>query len=241
MRGSDLGRQYKGVTLDLFGTLLDFRTVFNMTLDRILDDKDLLSKAHVFREKWQEFAFKGMQGTEFITVQEDFKVSLVWVLKELGAEGDLSSYASEVLDGMFHTLRSADLFPEVPDVLSSLDSAGVPWGIISNVDEEDLKAVVAHHGLKPRATVSSERVVSYNPGPEIFETALKEMGGLEPGQVLHSGDTPIADVAGAMAVGLDVAWLNRYNVRYPNDLPRPTFEVPDLSSLPKLVLEGKTG
>ncbi len=240
MRGNDQGRHYEAVTLDLFGTLLDFRTVFNSTLERILADHDLVEKTNVFREKWKEFTFKGMQGTEFITVQEDFKVSLVMVLREIGVEGDLSSYANEVLDGMFNTLRTADLFPEVPEVLSSLDSAGVPWGIISNVDEEDLKAVVAHHGLRPSVTVSSERVVSYKPEPIIFETALREMGGLEPGQVLHSGDTPVADVAGASAAGLDVVWLNRYMVRYPQDLPRPTFELPDLSPLPKLVLEGKS-
>jgi 2-haloalkanoic acid dehalogenase type II len=240
MRGSDQGRRYKAVTLDLFGTLLDFRTVFNSTLQRILTDHDLVEKAHIFRDKWQEFTFKGIKGNEFITVQEDFKVSLVWVLQELGVEGDLRSYADEVLDGMFNTLRTADLFPEVSNVLSSLDTAGVPWGIISNVDEEDLQAVVAHHRLRPSVSVSSERVVSYKPEPILFETALQEMGGLEPSMVLHSGDTPIADVAGAIAAGLDVAWLNRYMVRYPQDLPRPTFDFPDLSPLPKLVLEGKS-
>ncbi|NOQ53630.1 MAG: HAD-IA family hydrolase [Thermoplasmata archaeon] len=240
MRGSDHGRHYKAVTLDLFGTLLDFRTVFNTTLQRILIDHDLVEKAQVFRDKWQEFTFKGLQGSEFITVQEDFKVSLVWVLRELRVEGDLRNYADGVLDGMFNTLRTADLFPEVPEVLSSLDSAGVPWGIISNVDEDDLNAVVAHHGLRPSVTVSSERVVSYKPEPIIFETALREMGGLEPGQVLHSGDTPVADVAGASAAGLDVAWLNRYMVSYPEDLPQPTFELPDLSPLTRLVLEGKS-
>ena len=240
MRGSDQGRHYQAVTLDLFGTLLDFRTVFNTTLEQILADHDLVEKANVFRDKWQEFTFKGLQGTEFITVHEDFKVSLVWVLRELGVEGDPRSYASEVLDEMFKTLRTADLFPEVSNVLSSLDSAGVPWGIISNVDEEDLKAVVAHHGLRPSVTVSSERVVSYKPKPIIFETALREMGGLEPGQVLHSGDTPVADVAGASTAGLDVAWLNRYMVSYPQDLPQPTYEFPDLSPLTRLVLEGKS-
>jgi 2-haloalkanoic acid dehalogenase type II len=240
MLGDDQGRHYEAVTLDLFGTLLDFRTVFNTTLQRILTDHDLVEKAPIFRDKWQEFTFKGIQGTEFITVQEDFKVSLVWVLRELGVKEDVRSYANEVLDGMFNTLRTADLFPEVPNVLSSLDAACVPWGIISNVDEEDLHAVVAHHGLKPSVTVSSERVLSYKPEPIMFETALLEMGGLDPSNVLHSGDTPIADVAGASAAGLDVAWLNRYMVRYPLDLPPPTFEFPDLSPLPKLVLEGKS-
>ncbi len=240
MLGRDHGRHYEAVTLDLFGTLLDFRTVFNTTLQRILTDHDLVEKTQVFRDKWQEFTFQGIQGTEFVTVQEDFKVSLVWVLKELGVEGDLRSYADEVLDGMFHTLRRAELFPEVPNVLSSLDNAGIPWGIISNVDEEDLQAVVAHHGLKPMVTVSSERVVSYKPEAVLFETALQEMGGLDPSRVLHSGDTPIADVAGAIAAGLDVAWLNRYMVSYPADLPRATYDLPDLSPLPKLVLEGKS-
>lgn len=226
---------YDGVTLDLFGTLVDFRTVFNRTMETILRDNGLVDKVHVFRERWQSFVFQGVES-EFMTVQEDFKQSLVRVLSELEVKGDLRGYADQVLDGMFDALRRASLFPEVPAVLEALTSVGVPWAILSNIDEEDMHAIIRHHRLRPTAAVSSERVGSYKPDPLIFETAIRELGRLEPARVLHSGDTPSADVVGASAVGMDVYWLNRYLSTYPSSLPRPRYEFPDLEPLPALVL-----
>jgi 2-haloacid dehalogenase/putative hydrolase of the HAD superfamily len=175
----------------------------------------------------------------FVTVREDFKNSLVRVLTELGAEGDLQGYSERVLDRMFDSLHTAALFPEVPGVLAALEDAGIPWGIVSNVDEADLRAVISHHGLRPACAVSSERVVTYKPKPLIFHKALEEMGGLEPTRVLHSGDTPNADVVGATVVGLDVLWLNRYEIPFPAHLTQPTYETIDLDPLPRLVLEGQ--
>ncbi len=233
------GKAYEAVTLDLFGTLLDFRTIFNSTLKGILVDHDLMDKAHHFHERWRLFAFMGTEERGFINVRDDFKQSLVRVLRELGVEGDLQDYTDRVLDQMFDSLHTADLFPEVPMVLRAIEDAGIPWGVVSNVDEVDLRAVISHHGLRPTAAVSSERVVTYKPEPLIFQTVLEEMGGPEPHRVIHSGDTPIADVAGASSVGLDVLWLNRYVMQYPDDLPRPTFESANLDPLPKLVLEGQ--
>ena len=229
------GGSYEAVTLDLFGTLVDFRTVFNQTMDTILQDNALEDKVQVFRDRWRSFIFQGVES-EFITVQEDFKQSLVKVLGELGVQGNLRLYADGVLDDMFDALRTASLFPEVPAVLEALKRADVPWGILSNIDEDDLMAIIRHHGLRPTTAVSSERVGSYKPDPAIFRTAIRELGGYEPSLVLHTGDTPSADVVGASAVGMDVYWLNRYVTTYPTSFPRPMYEFPDLSSLPDLVL-----
>ena len=56
MTDSTDGKAYEAVTLDLFGTLLDFRTVFNTTLKGILVDHDMTDKAHHFREKWRSLS-----------------------------------------------------------------------------------------------------------------------------------------------------------------------------------------
>ena len=221
--------------LDLFGTMVNFHSVFFSTLNRVLIDHGLEDKAEDFKTRWQSFVFQGQSKGGFITVREDFINSLSSVLGGLGCKGDLDVYAEGVIDGMFKNLREAELFPEVPKVIAALEAAGLPWAIVSNVDEEDLQAIVTNQGLRPASAISSERVRSYKPDGAIFQAALDDLG-LPASRVLHVGDSPVADVKGAIDAGIDVLWVNRRNEPFPDDLPPPGWDVPDLSGLPALLL-----
>jgi FMN phosphatase YigB (HAD superfamily) len=90
--------------------------------------------------------------------------------------------------------------------------------------------------MRPTTTVSSERVRSYKPDVTPFIIALEELD-LPGGSVLHVGDSPTADVLGASNAGIQATWVNRYGAVYPEDLPRPLWELEDLSTLPKLLME----
>lgn len=236
MGSSGPERHYEAVTLDLFGTLLDFQSILVSTLQRIMVDNDLTHMSHALQERMRAFTFEGMDQGSFVTVREDFERALVAVLEDLDVVGDVRSYASEVLGGMFEQVRHADLYPEIPPVIDKLEAAGVPWGIVSNVDEDDMLSILSNHDLRPSVAVSSERVASYKPDVHIFKVALKE---LEMGsdKTLHAGDSPIADVAGAHAAGVDSVWVNRFGVGFPSEILRPRYELPDLSSLPALVVD----
>lgn len=179
--------------------------------------------------------FQGQSDGIFVTVRDDFIWSLETVLAGHGRDGDLHSYAETTITEMFEGLRQADLFPEIPAMIAGLEGARIPWGIVSNVDEVDLEAILTNHGLRPTIAVSSERVMSYKPEGLIFRTALEEMG-LPASRVVHVGDSPKADIAGAIEVGLDTIWVNRYGKEYPLDLPVPGLTVTDLSGLPVLML-----
>jgi 2-haloalkanoic acid dehalogenase type II len=223
--------------LDLFGTLVDFHSVFITTLKRVMVDHDLIDQAEEFRERWQRFVFLGQAGDDFVTVREDFSQSLVIVLKDLGAEGDLVAYAHQVIDEMFVNLRKAELFPEVPAVIAWLEREGIPWAIVTNADEEDLQAIMSNNDMHPPVAISSERVRSYKPESEIFLIAIQELG-VPNSRIIHVGDSPIADVYGASEVGIDTLWVNRTGMVYPDDLPKPDWNVPDLSGIPGLLLKG---
>ena len=227
---------HQGVLLDLFGTLVGFQSVFVGTLDRILTDNDMEDRREDLRTRWRRFVFQGQSDGSFITVRRDFEDSLITVLEQLGREGDTATYAHKVIGEMFDQLRDAELFAEVPDVITAIEAEGVPWAIVSNVDEEELQAIVSNQGLRPSAAVSSERVRSYKPEPTIFKVALEEMG-LPASRVVHVGDSPLADIAGAVRAGLVPLWINRYGREYPSDLPRPRWVIPDLTELPGLLLE----
>lgn len=231
------GRTHEAVLFDLFGTLVDFHSVFINTLHRVLRENELLDQAEEFRNRWQRFVFQGQAAGTFMTVREDFTTSLVTVLVDLGRDGDMTVYADQVIDEMFEQLHEAKLYPEVPTVIGALEGEGIPWAIVSNVDEEDLRAIISNHGLRPLAAVSSERVRSYKPDPAIFIAALEELD-LPASSVVHVGDSPLADVAGATGVGIDTLWVNRHGEVYPDDLPQPGWNMPDLSGLTGLLLKG---
>lgn len=224
---------FDAVLLDLFGTLVDFRSVFVGTLGRIIHENGLAGLEDEFRNRWQSFVFQGQAEGAFVTVREDFISSLVRVLDDLEVGGDLWGYSEDVIGGMFEDLRRADLFDEVPEVLGSLEDAAVPWAVVSNVDEDDLRAIVSNHGLRPAVTVSSERVRSYKPHAGPFVAALDEMA-LPASRAIHVGDSPLADVKGAADLGMGTYWVNRYGVIFPVDLPEPLWTERDLRTLPSL-------
>jgi 2-haloacid dehalogenase/putative hydrolase of the HAD superfamily len=68
--------------------------------------------------------------------------------------------------------------------------------------------VLALHGISVAAVVTSEQARAYKPRPEPFRLALDRLG-LGPGEVIHIGDSPSSDVAGAAALGIDTAFLDR--------------------------------
>lgn len=72
------------------------------------------------------------------------------------------------------------------------------------------------------------------PDAPIFEAAVAKAG-VPADEVLHVGDHPEFDVAGAAAAGLRTAWMNRLAVTWPEELPRPDAEVPDLLHLDALL------
>jgi len=227
-------RRYDAVLLDMFGTLVDFRTTFNVTLRRILTDLGLEDQATVFRRNWRTFTFQTEAEGEFITVHEDFTQGLASTLRSLGVGGELRPYCDDVIDDLFRHLREADLFPEVRSVIDGLDGAGVPWAVVSNIDESDLRTILARQRLRPSAAVSSEAVRSYKPDAGPFMAALAHLG-VDATRALHVGDSPQADVDGAQRHGISAAWLNRYNTPYPPGLLEPAHTMHDLRALQSIV------
>jgi 2-haloacid dehalogenase/putative hydrolase of the HAD superfamily len=93
------------------------------------------------------------------------------------------------------------LYPDSTPFLAALD---LPVCLVSDADRDSLDAVLAHHGIRVTAVVTSEDARAYKPRPEPFRLALQQLG-LTAADVLHVGDSPVADVAGAAALGIATA------------------------------------
>ncbi len=109
----------------------------------------------------------------------------------------------EALFAFFASAAAWRCDPDAVPLLRQLRARGLAILVVSNSDAR-LHAVLDALGLRPaidRITISSE-VGAAKPDPRIFATALAAAG-LEPAEVVHVGDTPHEDHAGARAAGLD--------------------------------------
>ncbi|MBU6399522.1 MAG: HAD-IA family hydrolase [Verrucomicrobia bacterium] len=101
------------------------------------------------------------------------------------------------------------IYADVLPALEGLAAREIDLGVISNWDER-LRPLLADLKLERYFTVVvvSCEVGFTKPSPVIFEQALRALG--LPGQaVLHVGDSPHEDVAGARATGLRAVRLDR--------------------------------
>jgi 2-haloacid dehalogenase/putative hydrolase of the HAD superfamily len=169
-------------------------------------------------------------GDRFTGQQAATRASLLRVLEVTGSSAD----PDEVAAGIVAHWRRPPLLDDARDLLSRVD---LPVCIVSNIDRADLEAALDHHGLEFEHVVTSDDVRSYKPRPEMFERAMALLG-VGADAVLHAGDSLGSDVAGANAVGVPVAWVNRAG------RPRPAgarlwAEVADLTALvDRLVARG---
>ena len=105
-------------------------------------------------------------------------------------------------------------------VVSNFDYTPTALGMLQDAGVVDLFDTI----------VVSDAVGWRKPRPEIFELALRQLG-VEPGDALFVGDRADIDVAGAQALGMPVAWVNRDRTPLPAGIRAPDFEIRDLGEL----------
>lgn len=124
------------------------------------------------------------------------------------------------------------LYDDVVPTLDALAAAGVRCGVISNWDCS-LAGVLVGLGIAERfAVVSASAVVgSRKPDPQIFAVTLESLG-CPAERVVHVGDHPDLDVAGATRAGMRAVGLDRSGVAP----PAGREPITTLAELPGLLL-----
>jgi putative hydrolase of the HAD superfamily len=115
-------------------------------------------------------------------------------------------------EALVPTLLDALHFEPFEDVLPALHrwrEGGLRLFVVSNWDIS-LHDVLRATGLRELldGVVCSAEVGASKPDPAIFLAAL-ELAGVAPGEVVHVGDSPEEDVAGALAAGIRPLLLRR--------------------------------
>jgi len=191
----------RAVTLDLFGTLIDF----DVQRDETPLVEDLVAAAEGDAEPpavlgdWMQASLADRDRTPFRRIRPTLERGARAAIDRHGLAADPARWA-HALEELWAT---RPLAPGAGPALDRLDGREVRWAIVTNLDAAVLDRVLERTGLARRgpAAVCSEHARAYKPHPRPFHIALDRLG-VEPGSAVHVGDDAGEDRAGAQAAGL---------------------------------------
>lgn len=106
-------------------------------------------------------------------------------------------------------------FDDVVPLLDALDSAGIPYGAVSNNVHDYQRAKLDRAGLQRiEVLVGIDTVKAAKPNPKIFWEGCRQLGTV-PSQTLYVGDNFLIDGVGSIKAGLLGVWLNREGLELP--------------------------
>jgi 2-haloacid dehalogenase len=178
------------------------------------------------------------------------QLEYTWLRSLMGAYADFWQLTGEGLDyalaangiadaelrqRLMDLYLSLEAYPDVPDALDRLRSAGRKTAILSNGAPNMLQAAVETAGLGSRldATLSVDELRTFKPDPRVYQLAVDRLG-VEAARICFVS-TNGWDAAGAAYFGFQVAWLNRFG-QQPERLPgAPAAVIETLAELPDLL------
>ncbi len=210
--------QLKAVLFDLDDTLidwsgvtLDWREIEAARLSQVLSYLNhKLSQANIGLDRLVDRYTERTRdawATARVTLRApNMPEILLATLTEMGiAEADL--FAEEILQAYdWKVVPGTVVFPDVFPMLEALQSKRIKAGIVTNSSQPMAMrdAELAGHGLIdyfPDCRLSAADSGYLKPHKRMFETALERIG-TAADETVFIGDNPIADIAGAHAVGM---------------------------------------
>lgn len=220
---------YAALLLDFYGTLVEEDDpIIARIAGEVAIHSPMAPDAREVGSRWWEL-MGGMVGAAYGTafrLQREIELdSLAQLLGEFQANLDPLALSQPIFDNW---QRPRAYY----DAVALIEHSPLPVCIVSNIDDVDLQAALAHLGWRVPLVVTSEACRAYKPRAEMFEAALHLLG-VAPDQALHVGDSISSDVVGAQCAGMDVGWVNRRGRKAPN--PAPTHVISSLGDLLELL------
>lgn len=228
VRGLHQGRaglsSYRYLTLDCYGTLIDWRAGIEAALKRSFREVPVGGKAlldaYLEAEKQEEASYKKYGDV--------LRNSALRLSRSLGFEASPSA-----ADAFAASLPAWPAFPDTRKALRDLGRNGYRRYILSNVDTDLLQRTIANHGLEVEGFVTAEEVGSYKPDHGHWLTFFRKTGA-EKEEVLHVAQSVYHDILPVQEMDIASAWVNRYGEPLPPNV-KPEFIVESMESLAKLL------
>jgi putative hydrolase of the HAD superfamily len=224
--------QILAISLDLDDTLWPVEPAI-LQAERCLDEWLREHHPHV-ASKWPIVAMRELRDTisrERLDLAHDFTAQRLLTLERaFAACGFGNEHVDAAFDIYYDARNRVDFYADTLPALATL-SARLPLISVSNGNADLSRMGLRHHF---RDCISARDLGVAKPAAAIFHAACERLG--VPGEcVLHVGDDPLLDVAGARGAGLRSAWLNRSGGAW-SDGPAPDLEIRDLGELAEWVL-----
>lgn len=185
----DENTPYRGVLLDLDGTLVDSNDAHARAWERAFAD-------HGHPIPYDEIRRRiGMGGDNLIP-------ALLGIEKESALGARISERRTEIFRGEY--LPHIRPFPGVRPLLERMRGTGLRLVIATSSPEEELEPLVDIAGIRDllEERTSADDAESSKPDPDIVQAALDRLG-LRPEEAVMLGDTPY-DIAAAGRTGLGI-------------------------------------
>ena len=124
---------------------------------------------------------------------------------QLAEELDLpTDWVQPAFDVFYHARQKVRLFDDVAPVLDHLSDS---YTLVSLTNgNADIYLTGVDHWFT--LALNSAQVGKQKSQPDIYRRVQSEMA-VQPSEMLHIGDDPVHDIAGAQSAGVKAVWLNR--------------------------------
>jgi 2-haloacid dehalogenase len=219
---------YRYFTFDCYGTLIDWETGIFSALRPILrshntnlDDSRLLELYGELEMQAERPPFRS------------YKDVLRSVVRGFGEHLGFNASSAE-FDSLPASLPHWEPWPDTVAALGRLKTK-YKLAVVSNVDGDLFATTVHKLGVTFDNVITAEQARCYKPGKQIFELALERVG-VDPGSILHVGQSIYHDVIPAKALGMGTVWVNRPSARagvgaVKAATAKPDWEIRDLATL----------
>lgn len=196
---------YKVLTFDVYGTLIDWETGIFNALEPLLSrasptlTRDQVLEAHAFHESTSQAQgptrlYPDVLATVYKRLAEEWHVSVSWQ--------ECVTYGASVSD-----------WPAFPDSADALAYLGAHYKLVvlSNVDNASFAASNDKLGNPFHAVFTAEDAGSYKPDPRNFDYMIAGLQrlGFKKDEILHTAESMFHDHAPAKAHGLANCWIYR--------------------------------
>ncbi|MEH2163762.1 MAG: haloacid dehalogenase type II [Nostoc sp.] len=220
--------QYKTLTFDCYGTLIDWENGILAALKPLLLAHNTNLDNDQILELFADFEAELEKGN-YIKYREVLKRVVEKFGERLGFEPTVEELNS-LPDSIQHWLP----FPDTVEALKTLKQK-FQLVIISNVDDDLFAFSVKQLEVEFDQIITAEQAKSYKPSLNNFRLAIERID-LPLEQILHVAASIYHDIVPAKSLGLSTVWVNRRAEKKGSEmtestLSQPDLEVPDLKTL----------
>lgn len=225
--------QYKVITFDCYGTLIDWENGMLGALKPLLVSKGIDLEDEAILKHFAKFESEQEKG-EYLQYRDVLKA----VVRNFGEKFNFEPSLAEQ-NSLPDSIKNWQPFPDTKKALQLLKSR-FKLAIISNIDDDLFADTAQLLGVEFDYIITAEQVKSYKPSLTNFNYALKQIN-FPPEQIIHAACSVYHDLVPASSLGLTTVWINRRANQQGSGAALPAtaqadLEVGDLQTLANLSL-----